>query len=98
MTQTETPPRAFTAVAEHIIRLKPYVPGKPIEEAQREYGLTDFCKLASNENPLGPSPFAVAAIREAAGNVALYPDAACYQLTRELARRWGVEPENLIIG
>jgi histidinol-phosphate aminotransferase len=85
-------------VAENILRLKPYVPGKPIEEAQRELGLTDFCKLASNENPLGPSPRAVEAIRVAAAKVELYPDAACYQLVRELARHWSVEPDNLIIG
>jgi histidinol-phosphate aminotransferase len=98
MTTTDTPPEAAISVAENILRLKPYVPGKPIEEAQREYGLTDFCKLASNENPLGPSPLAVEAIREAAAKVGLYPDAACYQLTRDLAAHWGVEPENLIIG
>src|SRR5690348_3703935 len=98
MTTTTAPPRPAPAVAEHILRLKPYVPGKPIEEAQREYGLTDFCKLASNENPLGPSPLAIEVIREAAGNLALYPDAACYSLTRELARHWSVEPDNLIIG
>src|SRR5438309_4389167 len=98
MTTTSAPPTVAPLVAENILRLKPYVPGKPIEEAQREYGLTDFCKLASNENSLGPSPLALAAIREAAANVALYPDAAGYQLTRDLAAHWGVEPENLIIG
>ena len=98
MTTTEAPPQTSPFVAEHILRLKPYVPGKPIEEAQREYGLTHFCKLASNENPLGPSPLAVAAIQEAAASVALYPDAACYQLTRDLAAHWRIEPENLILG
>jgi histidinol-phosphate aminotransferase len=98
MTTTEAPTEAAPFVAEHILRLKPYVPGKPIEEAQREYGLTDFCKLASNESPLGPSPLALAAIRDAAASVALYPDAACYQLTRDLAAHWGAEPENLILG
>jgi histidinol-phosphate aminotransferase len=98
MTTTEAPIVPLPVVADNIRRLKPYVPGKPIEEAQREYGLTDFCKLASNENPLGPSPHAVAAIQEAAAKLELYPDAACYRLTRELARHWGVAPENLIIG
>jgi histidinol-phosphate aminotransferase len=82
----------------HIQRLRPYIPGKPIEEVEREYGVTDVVKLASNENPLGPSPRAVAAIREAASDVGLYPDAACYALTLDLAAHWGVEPENLIIG
>src|SRR5437667_11196147 len=98
MTTTSAPPTVAPLVAENILRLKPYVPGKPIEEAQREYGLTDFCKLASNENPLGPSPLALAAIREAAANVGQYPDAACYQLARALAADWDVEPENQIIG
>ncbi len=85
-------------VAENIRRLKPYVPGKPIEEVQREYGLTDIIKLASNENPLGPSPLAIEAIRAGAAGVGLYPDAACYELTRELAAHWGVGPENLVLG
>lgn len=98
MAMTENAPQAALDVAENILRLKPYVPGKPIDEARRELGIADFCKLASNENPLGPSPKALAAIREAAANVGLYPDAACYQLTRDLAAHWGVEPENLIIG
>src|SRR5438128_7318135 len=98
MTTTAARPSSAPLVAENILRLKPYVPGKPIEEAQREYGLTDFCKLASNENPLGPSPLALAAIREAAANVGQYPDAACFQLTRALAAHWSVEPDNLIIG
>jgi histidinol-phosphate aminotransferase len=98
MTSIEAPSYPLPPVAENILRLKPYVPGKPIEEAQREYGLTDFCKLASNENPLGPSPLALAAIREAASNIALYPDPACYQLTHDLAEHWGVAPENLILG
>jgi histidinol-phosphate aminotransferase len=98
MTTTDAPPPTAVTVAENILRLKPYVPGKPIEEAKREYGLSEFIKLASNENPLGPSPLAVAAIREAAAHVELYPDAACYQLTRDLAAYWEVEPENLILG
>jgi histidinol-phosphate aminotransferase len=98
MTTTQAPPNAVPLVAENILRLKPYVPGKPIEEAKREYGLTDVCKLASNENSLGPSPLAIAAIREAAADIGLYPDAACYQLSRDLAAHWGVEPENLILG
>jgi len=61
-------------VCPHIRLLVPYRPGKPIEEVQRELGLTDVVKLASNENPLGPSSRAVAAMRRAARSVALYPD------------------------
>jgi histidinol-phosphate aminotransferase len=98
MTTTDAPSQAEIAVSENILRLKPYVPGKPIEEVQREYGLTDIVKLASNENPLGPSARAVAAMREAAAHVALYPDASCYRLTQALAVHWRVAPENLILG
>ncbi|MBE9509011.1 MAG: histidinol-phosphate transaminase, partial [Chloroflexi bacterium] len=54
--------------------MKPYVPGKPIEEVQREYGLKDVIKLASNENPLGPSPKALAAIEQTLPSLNLYPD------------------------
>jgi histidinol-phosphate aminotransferase len=78
--------------------LRPYVPGKPIEEVQREYGLTEVIKLASNENPIGPSPRVAGALREAAAGLALYPDGACFTLTRELARHWGVDPSWLILG
>jgi len=82
----------------NILKLKPYVPGKPIEETKREYGIQDIIKLASNENPLGPSPLAVAAMKEAAEEVFLYPDASCFALARELARHWDVAPEQVIMG
>jgi histidinol-phosphate aminotransferase len=98
MTTRDAPPQTSITVAENILRLKPYVPGKPIEEVQREYGLTDIVKLASNENPLGPSPRAVEAMREAAAHVWLYPDASCFRLTQALAAHWRAEPENLILG
>jgi histidinol-phosphate aminotransferase len=78
--------------------LQPYTPGRPIEEVEREYGLTDIVKLASNENPLGPSPAAVEAIREAAGGVRLYPDNDCYHLKRALSERLGVPPEQVLTG
>jgi histidinol-phosphate aminotransferase len=89
---TETLARA------NVLRLRPYVPGKPIEEVEREYGIQNACKLASNENPLGPSPLAVEAICAAAAGVGLYPDGSCYTLTCELAEHWGVASENLILG
>jgi len=79
-------------------QLTPYSPGRPIEEVQREYGLTDIIKLASNENPLGPSRRAVDAIRRAAEEVRLYPDNDCYHLRRALAKKLGVEPEQVLIG
>ncbi|MBE3583037.1 MAG: histidinol-phosphate transaminase [Limnochordaceae bacterium] len=68
-----------------VTRIAPYVPGKPIEEVQRELGLTDVIKLASNENPFGPSPLAQAAIRQAADQVHLYPDGNAYRLRQALA-------------
>jgi histidinol-phosphate aminotransferase len=83
---------------ECVLRLRPYVPGKPIEEVQREYGLTDIIKLASNENPLGPSPKAVEAMKEAVEKVGLYPDGNCFALRRAVAAHLGVQPENLTFG
>lgn len=79
-------------------QLTPYTPGKPIEEVQREFGLTDIVKLASNENPLGPSPKAVEAMRRAAEGVRLYPDNDCYHLRRALAKKLGAPPEQVLIG
>jgi histidinol-phosphate aminotransferase len=79
-------------------QLTPYTPGKPIEEVQREYGLTDIIKLASNENPLGPSPRAVEAICKAAAEVRLYPDNDCYLLRRALAEKLGAPPNQILIG
>ncbi len=79
-------------------KLRPYTPGKPIEEVQREYGLSDIIKLASNENPLGPSPKAVKAIREAAAEVRLYPDNDCYHLRRALSEKLDVPPDQILLG
>lgn len=78
--------------------IEPYVPGKPIEEVQREYGLTDVIKLASNENPLGSSPRAVAAIERALSGLNLYPDGQSYHLRHALAERLGVAPEQVTVG
>ena len=78
--------------------LEPYPPGKPIEELEREYGISSSIKLASNENPLGPSPRAVAAMQEALSGVHRYPDGGCYYLKRGLARKLGVSAESLVIG
>jgi histidinol-phosphate aminotransferase len=81
-----------------VAALAPYVPGKPIEEVERELGIAGAVKLASNENPLGPSPKAVAALREAAANVHRYPDGSCHRLRHALAGRLGVAPEQLVFG
>lgn len=82
----------------HVASLTPYVPGKPIEEVEREYGVSDVAKLASNENALGPSPRAVAAAREACEKVHLYPDGAAYHLKRALSAKLGVTPDELAVG
>ena len=85
-------------VAEHILRLRPYLPGKPIEEVQRELGLTDIIKLASNENPLGPSPRAVAAMTQAAGSVTMYPEGSAPLLREAVSRHAQMPPETLVFG
>ncbi len=88
----------MTLVPSHIETLKPYVPGKPIEEVQRELGLEEVVKLASNENPLGPSPLGLEAARRAVEEVHLYPDGASYYLKGRLAEFLGVEPAEIVIG
>ena len=83
-----------------LAQLPVYQPGRPIEEVARELGLPpgDFIKLASNENPLGPSPAAVAAMQAASSRLHLYPDGNAFHLKRRLAEQLGVEPANLILG
>lgn len=77
-----------------------YQPGRPIEEVAREVGLpaSDIIKLASNENPLGPSPAALAAMQNVITHLHLYPDGNAYYLKQKLAEKVGVEPGNLILG
>jgi histidinol-phosphate aminotransferase len=90
--------KTVAQVPEYIRSLIPYEPGKPIEEVEREYGIQHSVKLASNENPLGPSPKALAAIREKLATLNLYPDGDCFYLKHGLARKLGVLPEQLIFG
>ena len=78
--------------------LKPYQPGKPIEEVKRELGLASIIKLASNENPLGPSPKAAAAARRAMGQVNRYPEGSAYELRARLSRAWGLKGGHFIFG
>lgn len=85
-------------VPDWVEHLTPYVPGKPIEETEREYGVSNVIKLASNENPLGPSPMAIRAMERAAAKVHLYPDGASFYLVRRLARHLGVEPAEVFVG
>lgn len=85
-------------VAPHIASIVPYPPGKPLEELEREYGITGSIKLASNENPWGPSPRAVAAIQAALTNLHRYPDGSCFYLGQKLSGILGVEPGQLVFG
>jgi histidinol-phosphate aminotransferase len=78
--------------------LTPYVPGKPIDELQRELGLDRVIKLASNENPLGPSPKAVAALAGATDTLHRYPDGGGFRLRQAIAERWKVTREHIILG
>jgi histidinol-phosphate aminotransferase len=78
-------------------RIRPYPPGKPIEEVERELGRTAI-KLASNENPLGPSPKAQEAIQRYIGNIHFYPDGGGYYLRRKIAEIHGLEMEQIILG
>ncbi len=78
--------------------LVPYPPGKPIEELERELGIQGSIKLASNENPLGPSPMAVAAIRERLGLLHRYPDGSGYYLKSKLSERFSLPLERILLG
>ncbi len=82
----------------HVAGLVPYTPGKPIEEVEREIGISDSVKLASNENPIGPSPLALAAAREALADVHRYPDDGGWYLRRALAERTGVPADGIVVG
>ena len=86
-------------VSARVRDLHPYQPGKPIEEVKRELGLSgEVVKLASNENPLGPSPLAIAALAEHLPRLALYPDGGCHDLRGAVATRLGVDGNQLIFG
>ena len=85
-------------IPDYISKIRPYVPGKPIEEVEREFGITNSIKLASNENPLGPSPMAVKAIRRAVEKLHRYPDAGGYELIQAIAEKNNIDPQNIVLG
>ena len=89
-----------TYANQHILDLVAYKPGKPIDETARELGLNpeDIVKLASNENPLGPSPKAAKAIVDTATGVHIYPDGASFKLRTSIADRFGVEFDQTVVG
>lgn len=96
MTQATFDPTSLAAPG--IAGLTPYQPGKPEGELAREYGVSDIVKLASNENPLGPSPRALAAAQEAVAGAHRYPDGGAWALRQQLAAGHDVAPECLIFG
>lgn len=81
-----------------IFTLKPYVPGKPIDEVKRELGLEDVIKLASNENPLGPSTLAIDAVKKSAEAIQLYPDANSFYLKQKLSSLFQIKTDGIVIG
>ncbi len=95
---------------DYIYKINPYIPGKPIEEVEREKGITNIVKLASNENPLGPSPLALKAVKACLKNLNRYPDGSGFYLKQELvnffggsggrkkSEQQGLTPENFILG
>jgi histidinol-phosphate aminotransferase len=78
--------------------IAPYVPGKPIEEVERELNIHDAVKLASNENPLGPSPLAVEAARKALAHANRYPDGSGFYLREALSRRHDIPADKIFLG
>jgi len=89
----------YSELAPSYIRaIAPYQPGKPISELERELGVTDIVKLASNENPLGASPQALAAARAALDDISLYPDGNGFALKDALVQRYGVALDQIVLG
>ena len=85
-------------VRKAVLKIKPYKPGKPIEEVKREYKLKKVYKMASNENPLGPSPRAVSAIKKSLESINLYPDGSCFNLKKALSVKYNLAMDNLVVG
>jgi len=81
-----------------VAELKPYEPGKPVEELEREMGIVGAVKLASNENPRGPSPRAVEAMKKVVGDSHVYPDAGTHYLRQRLATHLGVDMNEILVG
>jgi histidinol-phosphate aminotransferase len=84
--------------AQPVLGIAPYVPGKPLEELEREYGIRDSIKLASNENPLGPGSKAREAIKSAANGIGLYPDGNGFALKQALAKKHGCDISCITLG
>ncbi len=85
-------------VPDNIRNIIPYVPGKPIEELERELGISGTIKLASNESPVGPSPKAIAAVKKIVEGLNRYPDGSGFYLSQTLAKKYDVDPSRIILG
>ena len=85
-------------IPKNIEAITPYPPGKPLEELEREYGISGSIKLASNENPFGPSPLAVEAMQSVLAEVNRYPDGSGYYLTKAISSKTGFDPEQIVLG
>jgi histidinol-phosphate aminotransferase len=81
-----------------VSKLHPYVPGKPVEELERELGITDIVKLASNENPLGPSKKVLSAIAKASEELTRYPDGNGFALKTAIANKFAIETNQITLG
>jgi histidinol-phosphate aminotransferase len=82
----------------HIASIIPYPPGKPIEELEREYGISGSIKLASNENPLGPSPKAIEAVLAALSKLNRYPDGSGFYLRKKLSEKYSIPFDGIVLG
>ncbi len=85
-------------VNRNVLAIKPYVPGKSIQEVARSHGSSDIIKLASNENPLGMCPAAIEAIKQSLNSAFQYPEVSCPDLTLEISKRLQIPQENIIVG
>jgi len=85
-------------IRKNILNIKPYIAGKPIEETKRQLGLKEVIKLASNENPFGASPKALAAIKRNLSGINRYPDSQGFYLKKRLARYYNLSPSNIVLG
>ncbi|MDP8263401.1 MAG: histidinol-phosphate transaminase [Candidatus Ancaeobacter aquaticus] len=88
----------YKLAKKEVLKIKPYEPGKPIDELAREMGLKSIIKMASNENVLGPSQKAVKAMQRVLAKVSLYPDGGAYDLKKKLSQKYRIAKENIIVG
>jgi histidinol-phosphate aminotransferase len=88
----------FVSAKKHLAQVKNYIPGKPLEELERELGIKNAVKMASNENALGPSPKALKAAQEKLALIHRYPDGGCFYLRNKLSKILGVSSDSLVFG